>query len=332
MRVFPSGLVCAPSPLGRGVRVDAKVPASLFIASPLWLPSSLPEVLRLLDKMFWRRRCRSYRLWYFDSGVAVRRHCTRGFAALLFYLSSLPDGQFYTEVLLGTSVVTVNRMRQLFSAPFQCHIFLLIDGRHSVRRVTLIGLCGTARQRHRGKQAGFFKYLIPSCAQVFFPHVLLGTQKARCPELCVRGIIPAIWTAGNTEGLPLLLRRVVVSLRRVGREIPCSQLLLVCAQMLSLHSNNVLQRVRVLIGFVCTLILFAIFCGHATPEGGRMERGDAWPRPVQLSLHDCVVHIVVLTLRCDCVFLRGNGDGQRRVLTRGGTVGSCLLFFVPSLL
>ncbi|RNC33783.1 hypothetical protein TcCL_Unassigned03486 [Trypanosoma cruzi] len=27
-----------------------------------------------------------------------------GFAALLFYLSSLPDGQFYTNVLLGTSV------------------------------------------------------------------------------------------------------------------------------------------------------------------------------------------------------------------------------------
>ncbi|RNC41375.1 hypothetical protein TcCL_NonESM09075 [Trypanosoma cruzi] len=59
-------------------------------------------------------------------------------------------------------------MRQLFSAPFQCRIFLLIDGRHSVRRATLIGLCGTARQRHRRKQADVFTYLIPSCAHVFF--------------------------------------------------------------------------------------------------------------------------------------------------------------------
>ncbi|RNC55679.1 hypothetical protein TcCL_ESM06830 [Trypanosoma cruzi] len=37
--------------------------------------------------------------------------------------------------------------------------------------------------------------------------------------------------------------------------------------MLSLHANNVLQRVRVLVGFVCTLILFATLCGHATLEG-----------------------------------------------------------------
>ncbi|RNE98802.1 hypothetical protein TcG_12226 [Trypanosoma cruzi] len=71
-------------------------------------------------------------------------------------------------------------MRQLFSAPFQCHIFLLIDGRHSVRRVTLIGLCGTARQRHRGKQAGFFKYLIPSCAQLFST-CSVGHSKSEVP-------------------------------------------------------------------------------------------------------------------------------------------------------
>ncbi|RNC37827.1 hypothetical protein TcCL_NonESM12990 [Trypanosoma cruzi] len=63
-------------------------------------------------------------------------------------------------VLAGLlTVVAGNRMRQLFSAPFQCRIFLLIDGRHSVRRATLIGLCGTARQRHRRKQADFFTYL-----------------------------------------------------------------------------------------------------------------------------------------------------------------------------
>ncbi|KAF5218659.1 hypothetical protein ECC02_008440 [Trypanosoma cruzi] len=73
-------------------------------------------------------------------------------------------------VLAGLlTVVTGNRMRHIFSAPFQFRIFLLIDGRHSVRRATLIGLCGTARQRHRRKQAEFFTYLIPSCAQVFFP-------------------------------------------------------------------------------------------------------------------------------------------------------------------
>ncbi|RNC51441.1 hypothetical protein TcCL_ESM11439, partial [Trypanosoma cruzi] len=71
-------------------------------------------------------------------------------------------------------VVTGNRMRQLFSAPFQCRIFLLIDGRHSVRRATLIGLCGTARQRHRRKQADLFTYLISSCAQVFFSTCSVG--------------------------------------------------------------------------------------------------------------------------------------------------------------
>ncbi|RNC56215.1 hypothetical protein TcCL_ESM06268 [Trypanosoma cruzi] len=60
-------------------------------------------------------------------------------------------------------------MRQHFSAPFQCGIFLLIDGRHSVRRATLIGLCGTACQRHRRKQADFFTYLIATLrAGIFF--------------------------------------------------------------------------------------------------------------------------------------------------------------------
>ncbi|RNF01276.1 hypothetical protein TcG_11532 [Trypanosoma cruzi] len=60
-------------------------------------------------------------------------------------------------------------MRQLFSAPFQCRIFLLVDGRHSVRRATLIGFCGTARRRHRRKQADFFTYLIAILrAGVFF--------------------------------------------------------------------------------------------------------------------------------------------------------------------
>ncbi|RNC35261.1 retrotransposon hot spot (RHS) protein [Trypanosoma cruzi] len=59
-----------------------------------------------------------------------------------------------------------------------------------------------------------------------------------------------------------------------------------------------------------------------------MERGDAWPRFAHRSLHGGVVRIVVLTLRCNCGFLRGNGGGWRRVLARGGTMGSCLLFFL----
>ncbi|ESS55274.1 hypothetical protein TCDM_13267 [Trypanosoma cruzi Dm28c] len=59
-------------------------------------------------------------------------------------------------VLAGLlTVVAGDRTFQLFSAPFQCRIFLLIDGRHSVRRVTLIGLCGTARQRHRESRPTF---------------------------------------------------------------------------------------------------------------------------------------------------------------------------------
>ncbi|RNC36156.1 hypothetical protein TcCL_Unassigned00890 [Trypanosoma cruzi] len=98
--------------------------------------------------------------------------------------------------------------------------------------------------------------------------------------------------------------------------------------MLSLHANNVLQRVRVLIGFVCTLILFATLCGHATLEGWENGAGDAWLRLAHRSVHDNVVHIVVLTLRCDCGLLRGNGGRWRRVLTRGGTVGSCFLFIL----
>ncbi|RNC35179.1 retrotransposon hot spot (RHS) protein, partial [Trypanosoma cruzi] len=97
-----------------------------------------------------------------------------------------------------------------------------------------------------------------------------------------------------------------------------------------LHANTVLQRVRGMIRFVCTLILFAAFCGHARLKGGKMERGDAWPRLAQRSVHDFAVHIVVLPLRCDCGLLCGDGGGWRRVLARGGTVGSCLRFSLPS--
>ncbi|ESS54914.1 hypothetical protein TCDM_13660 [Trypanosoma cruzi Dm28c] len=63
-------------------------------------------------------------------------------------------------VLAGLlTVVAGDRTFQLFSVSFQCRIFLLIDGRHSVRCATLIGLCGTACQRQRTRQADFFKYL-----------------------------------------------------------------------------------------------------------------------------------------------------------------------------
>ncbi|RNC39087.1 hypothetical protein TcCL_NonESM11606 [Trypanosoma cruzi] len=100
--------------------------------------------------------------------------------------------------------------------------------------------------------------------------------------------------------------------------------------MLSLHANNVLQRVRVLIGFVCTRILFATLCGHATLDGWENGAGDAWLRLVHCSVHDGVVQIVVLTLQCDCGILRGNGGGWRRVLARGGTVGSRFFFLCES--
>ncbi|RNC32048.1 hypothetical protein TcCL_Unassigned05382 [Trypanosoma cruzi] len=39
-----------------------------------------------------------------------------------------------------------------------------------------------------------------------------------------------------------------------------------CVPMLSLHANDVVQRVRMLIGLVCALVLFAALCGHATLE------------------------------------------------------------------
>ncbi|RNC36324.1 hypothetical protein TcCL_Unassigned00708 [Trypanosoma cruzi] len=88
--------------------------------------------------------------------------------------------------------------------------------------------------------------------------------------------------------------------------------------MLSLHAKNVLQRVRVLIGFVCALILFATLCGHATLEWWENGAGDAWLRLAHCSLHDGVVHIVVLTLRCDCGLLRGNGGGGRECWPAAG--------------
>ncbi|EAN88290.1 hypothetical protein Tc00.1047053506053.60, partial [Trypanosoma cruzi] len=95
-------------------------------------------------------------------------------------------------VLAGLlTVVAGNRMRQLFSAPFQCRIFLLIDGRHSVRRVTLIGLCGTARQRHRRKQADFFTYLNSVLrAGVFHMFCWALKQRGVRNYACVESFLP----------------------------------------------------------------------------------------------------------------------------------------------
>ncbi|RNC42166.1 hypothetical protein TcCL_NonESM08198 [Trypanosoma cruzi] len=111
-----------------------------------------------------------------------------------------------------------------------------------------------------------------------------------------------------------------------GREIPCSLLLLVCPQMLSLHANNVLQRVRGIVGFVCTRILFATLCGHATLEWWENGAGRCMAASPHCPLHGGAVHTVVLTLRCDCGPLCGGGGGWRRMLSCIGTLGSCLLF------
>ncbi|RNC39006.1 hypothetical protein TcCL_NonESM11695 [Trypanosoma cruzi] len=52
---------------------------------------------------------------------------------------------------LSLAIACANSSLLLFSVAF----FLLIDGRHSVRPATLIGLCGTARQHHRRNQTDF---------------------------------------------------------------------------------------------------------------------------------------------------------------------------------
>ncbi|RNC54984.1 hypothetical protein TcCL_ESM07546 [Trypanosoma cruzi] len=72
-------------------------------------------------------------------------------------------------------------------------LFLLIDGRHSVRRVTFIGLCGIARQHYRTKQAETFAYLNAILrGSNFLLVMLMCTQLARSLEPCVRGILPAM--------------------------------------------------------------------------------------------------------------------------------------------
>ncbi|RNC42054.1 hypothetical protein TcCL_NonESM08327, partial [Trypanosoma cruzi] len=165
MRVFPSGSVCAPSPLGCGVRVDVKVPASRFIASPC---GCLPPFLRscgLLTRCFGEGVAalivHGILILVSRSGDIEREGLLPScfICPLCLTASSTQACSSAPQLVLAglLTVVTGNRMRQLFTAPFQCRIFLLIDGRHSVRRATLIGLCGTARQRHRRKQADFLR-------------------------------------------------------------------------------------------------------------------------------------------------------------------------------
>ncbi|ESS61444.1 hypothetical protein TcG_13072 [Trypanosoma cruzi] len=238
MRVFPSGSVCALSPLGRGVRIDAKVPASRFIASP-----AVAAAAAFIPSCGFLTRC-------FGEGVAAL--VVHGILILLSrsgdieregllpfcFICLLCLTASFTQtccsapqlVLAGLlAVVTGNCLRQLFSAPFQCRIFLLGDGRHSVRRVTLIGLCGTARQRRRRKQAEFFTYLIPSCAQVFFTCSVdvhsngegSGTMRACNLSFHVN--------CGQHRGtVTLTPQSCCVSLCRAGREIACGLLLLLC--------------------------------------------------------------------------------------------------------
>ncbi|ESS61572.1 hypothetical protein TCDM_10829 [Trypanosoma cruzi Dm28c] len=132
-------------------------------------------------------------------------------------------------LLPDTSVGAGNRMRQLFSAPFQCRIFLLIDGRHSVRRATLIGLRGTACQRRRRKQADFFTCLIVILRALIFITCSVDVHSGSegSGTMCA-------WNSSchvnrrQHRGAATLFRRVVVSLCGAGREITCSQLLLVC--------------------------------------------------------------------------------------------------------
>ncbi|RNC35947.1 hypothetical protein TcCL_Unassigned01128 [Trypanosoma cruzi] len=132
-------------------------------------------------------------------------------------------------VLAGSlTVVAGNRMRQLVSAPFQCRtFFLLIDGRRSVRRATLIGLCGTARQHHQTKQADLFTCLNAVLRAVIFLRSVGHSNSEGFGNMRAWNLSCHV-DCGQHRGAVTLLRRVVVSLRRVGREIPCSLLLLVC--------------------------------------------------------------------------------------------------------
>ncbi|KAF5215640.1 hypothetical protein ECC02_011646 [Trypanosoma cruzi] len=229
-------------------------------------------------------------------------------------------------VLAGLlTVVTGSCMRQLFSASFQCRIFLLIDGRHSVRRATLIGLCGIARQRHRRNQADFFTYLnAVLCARIFHMFCWALKQRGVRNHACVEFFLPCEWRA-TPRGCHFDSAELLCLFAGLAGKFHAATY---CWCVLNCHSmrSKVFQRVRGLLG-LCALWFCLLLCaGTQHLSGGKMERGDAWPRPAYRSVHGGVVHIAVLTLRCDCGLLRGNGGGWRGVLSCIGTVGLCILF------
>ncbi|RNF02128.1 hypothetical protein TcG_11370 [Trypanosoma cruzi] len=136
MRVFPSGSICAPGPLGRGVRIDVKVPASRFIAFRCGCRRCLPPFLRSCGFL---TRC-------FGEGVAalvvhgililvsrsgdIEREGLLPFCFIypLCLTASCTQTCSSTSQLVLAGLLTVltgNRMRQLFSASFQCHIFFI---------------------------------------------------------------------------------------------------------------------------------------------------------------------------------------------------------------
>ncbi|RNE97009.1 hypothetical protein TcG_12967 [Trypanosoma cruzi] len=188
MRVLPSGSICAPSSLGCGVRVDVKVPVSRFIASPAVAAAFFLRSCGFLTRCFGEGVAalivHGILILVSRSGEIEREGLLPSCFIYPLCLTACSTQKCFSApqlVLAGLLAVgTGDRTFQPFSAPFQFRIFLLGDGRHSVRRVTLIGLCGTARQRHRREQADFFTYLNAVLRARIFSHVLLMcTQTAR---------------------------------------------------------------------------------------------------------------------------------------------------------
>ncbi|RNF13792.1 hypothetical protein TcG_08229, partial [Trypanosoma cruzi] len=191
MRVFPSGSVCAPSPLGCGVRVDVKVPASRFIAFP-----AVAAAAAFLRSCGFLTRC-------FGEGVAalivygililVSRSGEIERAGLLPFCFICPLCLTASSTLKCCSAPQLSLLIACANSsllPFQCHI-LLIDGRHSVRRATLIGLRGTARQRHRRKQAEDFTYLNAVLrARIFHMFCWALKQRGVRNYACVELVLP----------------------------------------------------------------------------------------------------------------------------------------------
>ncbi|RNC57300.1 hypothetical protein TcCL_ESM05142, partial [Trypanosoma cruzi] len=100
------------------------------------LPSSLPEVLRPLDKMFLEKALPLLSSMVFLILVSRSGDIEREGLLLFCFICPLCLTASSTQtcssapqlVLAGLlTVVTGSRMRQLFSASFQCRIFFIID-------------------------------------------------------------------------------------------------------------------------------------------------------------------------------------------------------------